>query len=165
MVEPRAVSARRIAGVQPVCESGLLIIEEEPAVLDRRRWLHLCNILYIDGLLRHGRHISPPIPRRYTHLFGNVVDAIDRSSFVRAGNNDGAADALQWVGNQLYSVALPLAPYAVHVDLPGLDERLYQTRLTHRPCNDDGCGGLGIKTGIIRKDSAVNAGYTADIMS
>jgi hypothetical protein len=71
----------------PVGQSRLLIVEEETAVLDRRRALDLLVGENKDVLGLLGRYIGPEVPRTDTNLLTNVIDAVDSTSRIATSND------------------------------------------------------------------------------
>ncbi len=55
-------------GTSPSTERRFLIIDKDTTILHLRRRLHVSTFLDIERGRMLGRHVSPPIPRRYAYL-------------------------------------------------------------------------------------------------
>jgi hypothetical protein len=67
------------------------------------------------GLL-HRRNIRPPIPRRNTDFFGDVVNSVDRSAFITTDNHQGPLHIWKWILNHLDRRRLPLIVQSGGID-------------------------------------------------
>src|SRR5690606_31935889 len=77
----------------PVGEGGLLVVDEDAAVLDRGALLVPSRVEGVDGIVLLRGDIGPPVPRGDTNLLRNVVDAVDGASLVGADDDERLADA------------------------------------------------------------------------
>ncbi len=104
-------------GADPEIEVGLFVIEEDAAVFDAGLTLLILAGENVERGLVIGRDVGPPVPRGDADLFGEVVNAEDRAALVAAGDDQGAVDAGQGVGDGLQKEGFPFAANAADVDL------------------------------------------------
>src|SRR5690606_1575869 len=117
------VEAARVAGGlaraevlgRPGAEVGVLVVDEEPAVLDLRGALGVPAGQHVEGVLVPGGHVVPPVPGGDADLLRHVVDAVDRAALVAAGDDERAGHAGHGVGHDLLEGGLPLALDALHI--------------------------------------------------
>ena len=85
----------------PACEAWRLVVEEYAAIFHGRfavgeySWSHIHIVTVSD------RRISPPVPRRHTHLPRQLVDAVDSTATVASGNDKCAVNAFGGVVDYL----------------------------------------------------------------
>ena len=85
------------------------------------------------------RYISPPIPWRHTHLLGQIVEAVNRSAFVAAGNDQSALDARHRLLYHLNQGRLPFSDDGRDVDPPLANQLIDQPAFANC-ANDDYMG-------------------------
>jgi hypothetical protein len=84
----RLARARSTRG-RPGAERRVLVVDEEPAVLHRRRALAVPPRQHVHLVLPGGRHVVPPVPGRDADPGRDVVRAVDRAALVAARDDEG----------------------------------------------------------------------------
>ena len=74
--------------LHPRRETGSLVIEEDTTITHIRLAIGIFARPYIYILMSYHRHISPIVPRRHTHLTGELIDAEDCSPLVASCNHE-----------------------------------------------------------------------------
>lgn len=93
----------------PVGEIWLLVVQEETTVLDRRSALDLLLREHIDVLVLLDWNIRPEVPRANTNLLTDIVDTVDGTARITAGNDKGLRGARSRVLDKLAGEGLPLS--------------------------------------------------------
>lgn len=76
----------------------------------------------VDRRMLLRRHVRIEVPRRNSDLLGDVVDAIDGTSFVHACNDECLVDSGKRAGDKLRLESLPLTFSLADRDLAGLHQ-------------------------------------------
>src|SRR4051794_40897447 len=76
------------------------------------------------------RYVRPVIPRRLAGLLGEIINAIDGSSLIRAHNNKCGINTGKWITHNLGEVGFPFALDGRDIDLPGGDKFIDELALT-----------------------------------
>ncbi len=85
------------------------------------------------------RHVGPPIPGGDADLLGDLVEAEDGAALVGAGDDEGAVQPGEGVGDGGDDEGLPLAGDGGHVDFSLLDQSVDE-RAAAQGAGDDGGG-------------------------
>ena len=93
----------------PIAQVRRFVIQEDAAIFDRRRALEVFARFYKQRVFVLGGDVRPPIPRRYAHLLGQIINAVDGSPLVAAHDDQRAGDAGQGIGHDLDEKRFPLA--------------------------------------------------------
>lgn len=80
--EGAVVSVLGVVDVGPAGQGGCLVVDEETAVLDGRAFLDFDRVEGVNLSMALRRDVAKPVPRRYTNLLGDIVDAVDCTSTV-----------------------------------------------------------------------------------
>ena len=149
-----AVEAARVAGGEaraegggcPGAERGVLVVDEEPAVLHRGRALRVRARQHVQRVLPPRRHVVPVVPGRDADAPRDVVGAVDRAALVAARDHEGALHAGQRVLDDLLQRGLPPALDRRDVELPRGDEAVDQPAAADGADQDDGAprGGAAV---------------------
>lgn len=128
----------------PAAQARLLVVEEEAAILDRRRLLHLLPGEHIDVTVLLRRDVGPEVPRTNTDLLADIVDTKYSPARVRAGNDKRALTPVKWLVDDGADKGLPLAFNGRDVELVGGDEVVDEGRGADGAGDDDSLGGIGV---------------------
>ena len=88
------------------------------------------RVLVFDGDVR------PPIPRRYAHLFGQIINAVDGSPFVAAYDDQPAGDAGQRFRHDLDEKRFPFAGNLRNINFAVADQLVNDPAFPNRADND-----------------------------
>lgn len=132
----------------PAGQSGLLIVEEDAAIPDGGRLLHLGLRHHIDLIAGADWDVSPVVPRADANLLADIVDTVDGTARVAAGDDESARSTLDGVFDNLAGERLPLALDLADVDGAILDELVNDLRVADGADDDEGAGGVGV--GVLR---------------
>src|SRR5262249_54229881 len=128
--------------LDPAGQCGGLIVDEDTAIFDPRFVVETCIGFHEKLGVFLSRHVSPEIPGRNTDLFRQIVDAIDRSAFVAARDDQGSFYAGKRIADHLNTKRLPMSLYRVNVELPCSHKLVYPSILAERSY-DHNVGTLG----------------------
>ena len=74
--------------LHPRGEARCFVVEEDATISDGWFAIGIDSLVYEDGIVMNHGHVSPVIPRRYAHLLGEFVDAIDGASAVASCDDE-----------------------------------------------------------------------------
>ena len=77
--------------LHPSGQAGCLVVQEDATIGHRRLTVGIDTGTDADSLAGRYRHVGPPVPGRYTHLARQLVDAVDGTALVAAGNEQHVA--------------------------------------------------------------------------
>ena len=87
--------------MHPPAERGRFIIQENAAILHCWRPLYELAGFHVERVFVLHRNIRPPVPRRDPHLLREIVDAVDRASFVTARDDQRVGNPWHRLGHDL----------------------------------------------------------------
>ena len=114
----------------PAGQVGRFVIDENAAILHRRRALNVCSGLDEKRVVMLRGHVRPKIPRRNADLFGDFVDAVNRPAFVAAGDDQRLIHARQGIGDGGDDERFPFARNGSGVELARFDQAVNQRAFT-----------------------------------
>ena len=97
----------------------------------------MTHLHHNDIRVRFHRHISPPVPRRNTHLFGEPEHPVDRPTLVAARNDERAVNTLHRMIHHLDHGRLPLTGDPPHIQFSIADKSVDHRTLPDRADDDD----------------------------
>ena len=103
--------------VAPVAKRGPLVVDEYTSVSHFGLAVGIYTSFYIYVILMPCGDVGPPVPRRYSHLARQFVDAVDGAALVAAGNHQGLFHSRCGVVNNLQEILLPLTFYVFLLNL------------------------------------------------
>ena len=134
--------------LHPRGEARRLIVEEDATIAYGWFAIGIDSLVYEDGVVMLHGHVCPVIPRRYAHLLGEFVDAIDGASAVAAGDDE-------LVVHHSDDEFLALALEQISVDAFLFDELVDGSRMSDGS-HEDGCLPVG-------GDGGLGAAHLADV--
>ena len=121
--------------LNPSGERGSLVVQKNSAVLDGGFALEVPTRANEKGFLRRDRHIRPPVPRGDADLFGNLIEAVDRSVLVASRDDESRGHSGKRIGDGLDEVRLPLALERGRIDLVLADQSVEESASAERSDN------------------------------
>ena len=120
----------------PSGEGWRFIVQENSAVLNCRRSLHIGARLYKEFIVMLDGNVGPPIPRRNPNLVGKVIDAVNCSAFIAPRDNQRAGHARQWFRHDANEKRFPFAGNGRHIDF-AIANQLIDDFAFSNSANDD----------------------------
>ena len=117
--------------LHPRSQARRLIVQEDTTILHSWFAIGEDTLAHENRIMMLHRHVGPVVPRRYSHLSRQLVNAIDGATSVAACNNQLAADHRN---EELLATTLELRS----IDLTFFRHFIDDGRVSYRSHNDDG---------------------------
>src|SRR5580692_2559060 len=110
--------------VDPAGERRGFVVEEDAAVCDSGFADDPTAGFDVERIFVGGGDIGPPVPGRDADVFREIVDAVDGSTLVAAGDDEGARDAWEGMIDDLSEGRFPFAANGADIDFVLADEAI-----------------------------------------
>ena len=123
----------------PARKRGRFIVEKDAAVLHGRLVLQITARADEQLIVMRYRNVSPPIPGRHANLFRQIVETIDRATFVAADNNQSTSHSGPGLRHNLNNERLPTTADRRRIEFASTQKLADQTILSQRAHDNELC--------------------------